>query len=301
MVTPFQTVASRDVSSQVLLLESGRKLGFAEYGDPAGTPVFAFHGAPGNRFQLLGVHFAAEEQNVRLIVPDRPGYGYSTYYKERKLTDWPDDVKVIADHLQIETFGVWGISAGGPHALVVAAMLPNRITGVSLAASVAPRKYFEHQMSAKEIQRLEKISPRRIKWTANIWIFLRWISALIPWRISRLFTSEPNRGLLEDEYFRDTRAIERKNFDRHSSEALAQDFALLMDDWGFELSDVTQHVKIWHGRQDTLVRLEQGELLAKEIGDSELHISDEDGHLIAGRLYREMMAAAADPTAMGSL
>ena len=48
MVTPFQTVASRDVSSQVLLLESGRKLGFAEYGDPAGTPVFAFHGAPGN-------------------------------------------------------------------------------------------------------------------------------------------------------------------------------------------------------------------------------------------------------------
>ena len=66
-------------------------------------------------------------------------------------------------------------------------------------------------------------------------------------------------------------------------------------------SDITQHVEIWHGRQDTLVRLEQGELLAKEIGDSELHISDEDGHLIAGRLYREMMAAAAVPTARGSL
>ena len=40
--------AARD--SRVVKLADGRQLGYAEYGDPHGLPLIAFHGTPGSRF-----------------------------------------------------------------------------------------------------------------------------------------------------------------------------------------------------------------------------------------------------------
>ena len=37
------------LSDRHILLRDGRKLGYAEYGDPQGKPVFLFHGIPGSR------------------------------------------------------------------------------------------------------------------------------------------------------------------------------------------------------------------------------------------------------------
>jgi hypothetical protein len=37
--------------SQTVELHDGRALGFAEYGDPDGKPVFHFHGHPGSRLE----------------------------------------------------------------------------------------------------------------------------------------------------------------------------------------------------------------------------------------------------------
>ncbi len=34
-------------------LSDGRALGYAEYGDPDGDPIFEFHGLPGGRFYEL--------------------------------------------------------------------------------------------------------------------------------------------------------------------------------------------------------------------------------------------------------
>lgn len=290
----FKEISLRPSCNQFITTAKGRKLSFAEYGQLSGKPVFAFHGAPGNRFQLLGTHFAAEELGIRLIVADRPGYGSSDYYSARELCDWPADVGLIADFLEIERFGVWGISAGGPHALAAAAFLPDRVSRVALAASVAPRIHMEATASAQELKAIENISARKIKWTANSWIVLRQLASVVPWPIARLFINTANRQLMDDKEFRATRSIERNEFGKRSAEALAQDFSILMAPWGFELSEVSQEVTIWHGTADTLVKPQHGELLSKLLPNNSYRKVEGVGHLVAGSLYSDMLMTAAD-------
>jgi pimeloyl-ACP methyl ester carboxylesterase len=57
-------------------LPGGRRLGYAEYGDPSGPVALWFHGTPGRRrqFPLLGRR-AAEKLGLRVVLVERPGSG----------------------------------------------------------------------------------------------------------------------------------------------------------------------------------------------------------------------------------
>ncbi len=97
-----------------------------------------FHG--GNDSRLAGglLEAAAIATGVRLICPERPGFGRSTYQPGRNLLDWSSDVEQLADRLDLGRFRLVGHSGGGPHALACAAALPERITRVAAVSSVAP-------------------------------------------------------------------------------------------------------------------------------------------------------------------
>ncbi len=82
---------------QTLRLGDGRKLGYAQYGSPDGTPIFYFHGHPGSRLEARFARQAAAEAGHRVIALDRPGYGLSDFRPGRAITDWPDDVVEAAD------------------------------------------------------------------------------------------------------------------------------------------------------------------------------------------------------------
>ena len=74
--------------TDTITLKDGRLLAYAEYGDPAGTPVFFFHGTPGSRLFRPSDSITLK-LGVRLICTDRPGYGASTFQPGRRLLDWP--------------------------------------------------------------------------------------------------------------------------------------------------------------------------------------------------------------------
>ena len=97
-------------------LPDGRDLAYEEYGDPAGFPVLSFHGGLSSRLDAAPADAAARDGGVRLVAPDRPGMGLSTFQPGRRLVDWPADVTSLADALGLERFAVMGWSAGGPYA-----------------------------------------------------------------------------------------------------------------------------------------------------------------------------------------
>ena len=127
-----------DRTNQTMILRDGRRLGYAEHGDPVGTPVFFFHGSAGSRLEHPADVCAT---GIRIISTDRPGHGLSDFQPGRKLIDWPDDVAQLAAHLGIDKFYILGWSAGGPHALACAYSLPERVAAVALAASPAPMSW----------------------------------------------------------------------------------------------------------------------------------------------------------------
>ncbi len=127
-----------DKINQTLKMKDGRTLGFAEYGDPNGKPVFHFNGSGGSRLEHPADKAILTQLGIRYISTDRPGHGISTPQPDRELLDWPDDISSLADHLGIDKFFVLGWSAGGPHALACAFKLPDRVIFGALVCGLAP-------------------------------------------------------------------------------------------------------------------------------------------------------------------
>jgi len=128
------------MTQQKIELQDGRMLGYAEYGASEGVPVFYFHGFPGSRLDYLFFDDgeAASKANARIIAADRPGYGLSGSKRNRAILDWPDDVLALADALQIDRFGVLGISGGGPYAAACAFKIPERLTATGIVSGMGP-------------------------------------------------------------------------------------------------------------------------------------------------------------------
>ena len=130
----------QDLLYQSIILKDGRKLGFAEFGNPDGKPVFYFHGYIGGRLEpKLGLLFN-QEMSCRYISIDRPGIGLSSFKDNRGILDWPDDVIELADSLGMNKFTVVGASGGGPYAAACAFKIPDRLTKVGIVAGMGPYK-----------------------------------------------------------------------------------------------------------------------------------------------------------------
>src|SRR5437879_7300478 len=125
------------VDASLMQLADGRELAWAEMGDPVGYPVFAFHGTPGSRHQVLIDPAPAHAAGARVIAPDRPGCGSSTRQRRRTLEGWANDVAELADHLGVGHFAVLGISGGGPYAAACARSLPDRVSAAAMVSGYA--------------------------------------------------------------------------------------------------------------------------------------------------------------------
>src|ERR1035441_10709914 len=109
-------------------MPDGRRLGYAEFGDPRGPLVLWFHGTPGARRQVPPVaREASKDLGLRIVCVERPGVGDSTDHLYRRLSDWAADVAVVADRLGHERFMVVGLSGGAPYALACAHELGGRV------------------------------------------------------------------------------------------------------------------------------------------------------------------------------
>lgn len=121
-----------------LVFPGGRVVGFREYGDRDGLPVICFHGTPGSRFMFQLADEFSRSAGLRLIAPERPGYGMSTLLKHRALADTALDMDALADALGLARFAVAGVSGGGPFAVACAALLRERVLAMALVSPVGP-------------------------------------------------------------------------------------------------------------------------------------------------------------------
>ncbi|MFN2114268.1 MAG: alpha/beta fold hydrolase [Anaerolineae bacterium] len=278
---------------QRLRLADGRWLGFAEYGDPHGTPVLQFHGLPGSRL-VASSDGELAAAGVRLIGVDRPGYGLSDFQPGRALRHWPRDVVALADALGIDKFSILGGSAGGPYALVCAHDIADRLLRVAVVNSMAP---LDRPAALRGFR-----TPARLAW---------WSLANLPgqrhmfaWSQRRMLQRHPERFLgrmaaaMADQ---DRQAITagdmRASVLAHIAEAyrsgwrgVAHDMRVLTSPWGFEPRDIGMRVHLWQGEDDQNVPPAMGRYLAFQIPDCDARFLREVGHLVAGSGAAEVLA-----------
>ena len=86
-----------------IILPDRRRLRYDIYGDRTGFPIIYCHGFPSSRIEASLFDEIAIKAGVRLIAPDRPGFGESDFQDERTISDWPRDIRSLVDHL-LSTF-----------------------------------------------------------------------------------------------------------------------------------------------------------------------------------------------------
>jgi pimeloyl-ACP methyl ester carboxylesterase len=273
------------VDTTVMDLPDGRELAWLELGKPKGPPVFVFHGTPGSRLQATANDKPIMAAGVRLISVDRPGYGHSTYQRDRHLPGWASDVACLADHLKLERFAVIGVSGGGPHAAVCARFLPERVTAAGIVSGIGPladsRLGSEGMMGVNRVLAQLGAKSRAALlplFGAQEFVTRRWPERVLKSALRQL--PPPDAAVMERAEERAAFVEEARRSSATTARAAAQDIALFARDWGFRLDDITIPVHVWHGDADRNVPLAHGRHVADTIPGAAFHECPGEGHLL---------------------
>jgi pimeloyl-ACP methyl ester carboxylesterase len=269
---------------EIIKLPDGRRLAYAEYGDANGRAVFLFHGLPGSRLSWGLLPGDPIPAGLRIIAPDRPGYGRSDSKPHRTLLDWAEDVEQLADGLGIAEFAIVGVSGGGPGALACAWKIPNRVTSVGIVSSPAPTD------APGVFEGMSKTNRFFIKlaWRAP------WLSSLNARFLAKIIRRNPARYINSMKlkvHDVDQQIVARPEIQdmltRDFSEALRVGAQGMVDDitanhgrpWGFPLHEIEAEVHFWICELDRSVPPAMGRYLSKTVPNAETTFVSDAGHL----------------------
>lgn len=294
-----------------ITLKDGRRLGFAEYGARDGTPLMLFHGTPGSR-RMAFLQSAAwiDQYGLRVLAPERPGYGLSDPAPGRRIGDWADDVAQLADQLGLARFHVAGGSGGGPFALACALRRPDRVRSATLICSGCPPQAMHDRAGMNRGNRLVFFlaahAPPLLRVLMSV--YARSVTKPRPAR-----SAKAARKLKHKMHAQlcawDRRVLDAGEHDpganRQLTKAFRQgpagawhDMMQVSRDWGLDLQTLAVPVFLWHGTADTLMPVSCARAFAAMLPACESHFIDGAGHMLladadtAARMMQRLRSVA---------
>jgi pimeloyl-ACP methyl ester carboxylesterase len=264
-------------------LADGRRLGYAEYGDPEGKPIFYCHGFPASRLEAALLDAAARKTRVRVVAADRPGYGLSDFQPRRRIGDWPGDVVELADALGINRFSIVGVSGGGPYALACARKIPQRLAAAAVICGLGPVTEPWATRDMEWNRRLIFSVARRTPWLLRVLygaVFdpvLHWHPATILSVISRTPVL-PDRAVLERPDVRQALLASILESVREGPGGILHELSLYTHDWDFRPEEIAMTVDLWHGDADPVVPVVHARRLAERLPRLQPVILSGEGH-----------------------
>ncbi|UCE24507.1 MAG: alpha/beta hydrolase [Candidatus Zixiibacteriota bacterium] len=281
--------------NQTVTLSDGRKLGFATYGPHSKTVVFHFHGSAGSRFERPADDTILQDLGIRLISIDRPGHGLSDFQPDRRLLDWPNNVKQLATHLGVDKFRVMGLSAGGPYALACAFKLSDQVEACAVVSGPAPPDRPSPYQGLSVSHRIITFIFRNIPWLTFKMRrgMYRLASGDVETLRARIIAGFPpaDRKVLEPAHNLTVMLEEIREGYCQGWDGPATDDTIIFAPWALPLNDISTRVDIWHGELDRNIPLGQAKYNHKSIPNSRLTVWTELGHLGLHSKWREVLTA----------
>ncbi|MCW8889529.1 MAG: alpha/beta hydrolase [Sedimenticola sp.] len=282
-------------------LPDNRYLSYSLSGSPEGIPLLYCHGMPGSAYELAGGHDVALSEGVRLIVPERPGYGGSGLHPAYNLKIWAEDLGYLLEQLEISQLDLMGYSAGGAFALAAAHGLSTQVRRLTLVSSVAPYDFsgcFEGMSAANQTmiqQAREDLAQLAAGMAPLAAAPEQWLGLVIQG------LAATDQALLLDQPGLYTQL--RLNFQRSLQEGLAgmlSDLAILVTDWRYILDKIEPPVTLWQGGVDSSIPPVMAQILSEQLPLSERHIIPNSGHLLRYSHWAAILRRITDQLASGS-
>lgn len=273
-------------TENLIQLIDGRALGYAEYGDPDGKPVFFFHGLPSSRLFIISLAKVSAEMGARIIAVDRPGFGISDFQPDRKIPDLPDDIVQLADKLGIRKFAVAGHSGGAPYTLACCKKMPDRITKAAVISGMGPLDFpgaidsmpFPNSLLFWLGRYLPCLDAVLIYLSIGLEKFSEVMVSSMP-DVDREIIKQTGEDLddLEQSF-------------RQGARGPIHDLVILSKSWGFRLKDVKTKVYLWHGDKDVSVPIQLGRYVAGQLTDCLATYYEGEGHLLIFPRWKEILS-----------
>lgn len=278
------------MNNNIICLSDGRSLGWAEYGNPNGSPVLYFHGTPGSRLETHPDQNIVKNLAIRLIVPERPSYGLSDAKSKPSLLDWVDDVGELMAQIGLNRCPVIGFSGGGPYAAAMAYKMPNRVSQLALVSSPAP---FDNPNGTKGMNEQSRVLYALA--SADQDMFEAQITALAASSREAFFhiitagLPEEDQNILAMTGIREMYQCNMDEALRKGASGIISDMLLYPQDWGFKLSEISCETYLWQGMKDLNTPSHMGQCLAENIPSCEAFFLPDEAHFLLFKFWREVL------------
>ena len=234
--------------------------------------------------------------NISFVSVDRPGHGLSDPQPNRTLLGWADDIRQLADHLQVDQFYVEGWSAGGSYALAIAHELQDRVIKGATLSGIGPYDRPDPY---------EGLTPQIAAWmedarNANMTALLAFREQF--YNLLNVSTAQEigsmlaaSGGGVDDKEVAqrpDLQLLMGTNFKEgyaQGYEGPAVDDLVINQPWGFQLQDIQTHFDVWQGEVDTNVPMNQGVYQASILNSSRLILLENTAHLFPLTTWEEIL------------
>lgn len=288
---------------QAMRLSDGRKLAWSDSGHPRGHPVLLCHAF------LHGQHDRACDDSflrrlgIRLLIPERPGCGYSDPLEGGSIESWPSDIAQLLTHLGIAQFSVLGWSMGTPYAIALAQYFGARVLGLQLASPMFP---------IRNIHDLRHYSSQnRLFLSVGLYTprLLPLLTAAVVRSIERdvfsfqetFYAKAPpaEKIIFDDVVYRQQRAQVLLQAARCGADAIAKQALEAFFHWQLQVLPKEIPCTIWHGEADPEVHRDAAKLLAQALGNVPLHLIKGAGHHVLLSHWRTIFQTIKYPDAVG--
>ena len=282
--------------NQTIQLKDGRVLGYAEYGPANGKPVFLFHSNLGCRFEKMSDDTVLEKNNIRLIIPERPGFGLSTYNSNMAYTAWPDNFEQLTEHLNVTSYSIIGFSMGARYALACAIRKNPALRNIVLLSAFSPYRNFSdlNGMSAHE-----KLLISIARYAPNF------IITFMKKKYEKLLTGKESFFKEFKTFFMpsERKTIEKLNIEtllnaimyealKNGTDVLVKELQNWFDSLGGELSSIDIPVEIWHGISDQHAPIHMAKTLQAELSNVKQVYFIPGNHMLLFEKWNEILASA---------
>ncbi|KAF3918812.1 hypothetical protein ABW20_dc0100157 [Dactylellina cionopaga] len=253
--------------------------------------MFYFHGTPSGAVESVAFKPFAHPRNIRVIGPNRPGFGQSDPQPGRTISDHALDVMAIADSLGYDKFSVMGASGGGPYSLACAKVIPKeRLSGVGVVAGVCPLYLGTKGMDWQGWLRFQAVNflgpmlgpvmrreyDKRLKgrsYEELARLFKKDLSM-----IGRSLGENDQAALAQEEVVKEIIDSFIEAYER-SAEGAIIDSQLIVGNWDFNIEDIQyEGIKLYWGIEDKGTPVYPARKMHKLLKNAEMMEFENEGH-----------------------
>ena len=259
----------RPVNYEVLELRDGRLLEYATNGLPRASSVIFHQGTLNDLCQWRSWLVELKNRELGAVAFNRSGYGRSSAKEGRCAIDIGNDVRELADLLDLEHYVSVGWSGGGPHALATA--FDPRCKGVVTLAGLAP-------FNQPDLDFYEGMKQNDVdEYTAALHDINDLIIRLEAGAGNDEFCTPDEHAIAMPSFEEIAAAILRtKEF---GLRCIVDDYSSYLSPWGFSVTGIQVPVIVFQGGLDENVPFGHARWLASKIPNAVLNSKPGEGHI----------------------